>query len=309
MLVIEDNFKQHIEYKTIIALGGFDGLHLGHRALLDKTISASKKLKCKSMVFTFKNHPLTIINKESAPKLLMNNRDKLKLFEQYGIEIVNMVNFDSEFMKLSPEEYILALVKYYNATGLVVGFNHRFGYKNLGDIDLLKYLSKTHNFNLYVVSPVKYKGEIVSSSRIRNLLSEDGDIEKAYKMLTRPYSIEGDVIKGKQLGRKLGFPTINLNYCSDFLLPRGGVYYTLVEYGGKYHKGITNIGYNPTVENNKLSIETHIVDFNKELYNENIKINFIKRIRDEKKFNTLTELSEQLKNDKIFAIKQNFEII
>ncbi len=307
MVVIEDNLKQKFKSRTIIALGGFDGIHLGHRALIDKTISAAKKHKCKSMVFTFKNHPLNIINKDLAPKLLMGNPDKLKLFQQYGLDIVNMVNFDQEFMKLSPEEYIEGLVSLYNAAGLVVGFNHRFGYKNLGDTELLKHLSKVHGFDLYIVSPVKYKGEVVSSSKIRNLISEDGDIEKANKMLTRPYVLEGTVIRGKQLGRKLGFPTINLNYSNSMVLPRGGVYFTLVEHDGQTFKGITNIGYNPTVEDLKLSVETHIVNFNKELYDETIRINFIKRIRDEKKFNSLTELSEQLKKDKIYALKQKIE--
>lgn len=309
MVVIEDNFKEYIEDKTIIALGGFDGLHLGHRALIDKTIHIAKRLKYKSMVFTFKNHPLTIINEESAPKLLMSNQEKQRLLEEYGIDILNMAQFDTEFMKLSPEDYISCLVKHYNVSGLVVGFNHRFGYKNLGDIDLLKSLSKTLGFTLYVVPPVKYKGEIVSSSKIRNLLSEDGDIEKANKMLSRHYSLEGEIIRGKQLGRKLGFPTINLDYSKEFLLPRGGVYFSLVEHKNRKYKGITNIGYNPTVENHKLSIETHIIDFNQELYSEKIRINFVKRIRDEKKFNSLTELSEQLKNDKIFVIKQKIEII
>lgn len=309
MKVFEDNFKEYFYDNTIITLGGFDGLHLGHRALIEKTIHIAKRLKCKSMVFTFKNHPLTIINEELAPKLLMSNQYKQKLLNEYNIDILNMAEFNAEFMKLSPEEYISSLVKHYNASGLVVGFNHRFGYKNLGDIDLLKNLSKSLGFNLYVVPPIKYKGEVVSSSKIRNLLSEDGDIEKANKMLSRYYSLEGKIIRGKQLGRQLGFPTINLDYSKEFVLPRGGVYFSIVEHNDEKYKGITNIGYNPTVENRKLSIETHIIDFNQELYSQKIKINFIKRIRDEKKFNSLTELSEQLKNDKIFAIKQKIEIL
>ena len=309
MKVFEDNFVEYFEDKTIIALGGFDGLHLGHRALIEKTIHIAKRLNCKSMIFTFKNHPLSIINEEAAPKLLMSNQYKQELLAEYNIEILNMAEFHAEFMKLSPEEYISNLVKHYNASGLVVGFNHRFGYKNLGDIDLLKDLSKTLGFNLYVVPPVKYKGEIVSSSKIRNLLSEDGDIEKANKMLSRYYTLEGEIIRGKQLGRKLGFPTVNLDYSKEYVLPRGGVYFSIVEHNNKKYKGITNIGYNPTVENHKLSIETHIIDFNQELYNEKIKIYFVKRIRDEKKFNSLTELSEQLKNDKIFALKQKIEKI
>lgn len=309
MIIVEDNFKHQFKNKTIIALGGFDGLHLGHRALIDRAITMAKKQKCESMVLTFKNHPLTVINKELAPKLLMSNHDKLSLFKHYGLDIVNMVNFDRDFMKLSPEAFVEALVQNYNAAGVVVGFNHRFGYKNLGDTDLLKSMSKKLNFELHVVPPVKYKGEVVSSSKIRNLLIEEGDIEKANKMLTRHYSFEGTVVMGKQLGRTLGFPTINLDYSSTIVLPRGGVYFTLVEHEGHKYKGITNIGYNPTVEDDKLSVETHIVDFNKELYDENIRLSFIKRIRDEKKFNSLTELSEQLKKDKLFAIKQKIENI
>ena len=307
MIIIEDNFNKRIIEKTVIALGGFDGLHIGHRALIDKTISVAKRMNCKSMVFTFKNHPLTVINKTCAPKLLLNNHDKLNLLKSYGVDIVNLVNFDTDFMQLSPEAYITSLVKNYNTAGLVVGFNHRFGYKNLGDTDLLRVLSKTHGFSLNVVSPVKYRGEVVSSSKIRNLLGEDGDAEKASKMLSRPYFLEGIVVRGKQLGRKIGFPTMNLDYNKDFVLPRGGVYYSILEHNNRKYKGITNIGYNPTVENDKLSLETHILDFDEDLYDETIKINFIKRIRDEKKFNSLVELSEQLKKDKIFALKQNLD--
>jgi riboflavin kinase / FMN adenylyltransferase len=307
MIIIEDNFNKRIQEKTVIALGGFDGLHIGHRALIDKTISAAKRMNCKSMVFTFKNHPLTVINKTYSPKLLLNNHDKLNLLKSYGVDIVNLVNFDTDFMQLSPEAYITSLVKNYNAAGLVVGFNHRFGYKNLGDTDLLKALSKEHGFSLSVVSPVKYRGDVVSSSKIRNLLGEDGDVEKASKMLSRPYFLEGIVIRGKQLGRKIGFPTMNLDYNKDFVLPRGGVYYSLLEHNNRKYKGITNIGYNPTVENDKLSVETHILGFDEDLYDETIKINFIKRIRDEKKFNSLVELSAQLKKDKMFALKQGLD--
>lgn len=309
MIVIEDNFKKMINEKTIIALGGFDGLHIGHKTLIEKTISVAKNAGCKSMVFTFKNHPLTVINKQYAPKLLISNHEKLNLFKNYGIDIVNLVQFDTNFMKMSPEEYVLSLINNYNAKGLVVGFNHRFGYKNLGDTELLKKLSREYDFSLHVVPPVKYKGEIVSSSKIRNLLGEDGDVENAAKMLSRPYFIEGTVVKGRQLGRKLGFPTMNLDYNTDYILPRGGVYYSIIEYNERFYKGITNIGYNPTVENQKLGIETHAIGFNKELYGEIIKIYFIKRIRDEKKFDSLAELSEQLKKDKLFVMRQKFENI
>jgi len=308
MIVIEDNFNKRINEKTVIALGGFDGLHIGHRALIDKTISTAKRLNCRSMVFTFKNHPLTVINKACAPKLLLNNHDKLNLLKSYGVDIVNLVNFDEDFMKMTPEVYIASLVDNYNAAGLTVGFNHRFGYKNLGDTDLLKKLSKEHGFALSVVAPVKYRGDVVSSSKIRNLLGEDGDVERASRMLSRPYFLEGVVIRGKQLGRKIGFPTMNLDYNGEFVLPRGGVYYSVLEHNGRKFRGITNIGYNPTVEDDKLSVETHIIGFDEDLYDETIRINFLKRIRDEKKFDSLTELSDQLKKDKLYALKQDLDL-
>lgn len=308
MIIMEDNFKKYLQYNTYIALGSFDGIHMGHVSLVNKTIKLAKKNGAKSMLFTFKNHPRSIINKELAPKLIMDNDSKLKILETFGLDIINMANFDKELMQLSPEDFILNLVNHYRAKGLVVGFNNRFGYKNLGDVDLLRKISKKYGFDLYVVNPVKYKGQIVSSSIIRNSISCEGDVKKAGKMLTRPFLLQGNVIKGKQLGRTLGFPTVNLDYDKRFLLPRGGVYYTIVEYEGEFFRGITNVGYNPTVEDNKLGIETHILDFSKNIYNEHIKIYFVDRIRDEKKFNSIEFLADQLKRDKIYAKKQKLEI-
>ncbi len=308
MIIMEDNFKKYLQYNTYIALGSFDGIHIGHLSLVNKTIKLAKKNGAKSMIFTFKNHPLSIINKELAPKLIMDNFSKMKVLETFGLDIINMANFDNELMKLSPEDFILNLVNHYKAKGLVVGFNNRFGYKNLGDVELLKKISKKYGFDLCVVDPVKYKGQIVSSSIIRSSVSDEGDVKKAAKMLARPFMLQGNVIKGKQLGRTLGFPTVNLDYDKKFLLPRGGVYYTMVDYEGEIFRGITNVGYNPTVDDNKLGIETHILDFDKNIYNKHIKIYFIDRIRDEKKFNSIEFLADQLKKDKIYAKKQKLEI-
>lgn len=140
MLIYEDNFKTTLKEKTYIALGSFDGLHVGHMSLINKTIELAKENNAKSMVFTFKNHPLTIINKDMAPKLIIDNKVKSELLEKCGIDIVNYVNFDNEFMKISPEDFIKNMVECYNAKGIIVGFNYRFGYKNLGDIELLKKL-------------------------------------------------------------------------------------------------------------------------------------------------------------------------
>ena len=307
MIILEDNFSQIFDNHTYIALGSFDGLHLGHMALIKKVIKLSKEANCNSMVYTFKNHPLAIINEEIVPKLLCNNEYKTELFEKAGLDILNLVNFDMEFMKITPEKFIENIVNCYKAKGLIVGFNYRFGYKNLGDVELLQKLSIKYNFELHVMEAVKFSGEVVSSSKIRHYISE-GEVQEANKLLGRPYMMDGKVIVGKQLGRTIGFPTINLDYNKSYILPSGGVYYTIVEYNGKLFKGITNVGYNPTVEGKKLSIETYILDFNKNVYGENVRLYFKNKFRDEKKFDSLDELISVLKKDKIYAENQKNEI-
>lgn len=304
MIIYEDNFEETIDDKTYIALGSFDGLHMGHLSLINKTIELAKENNIKSMVFTFKNHPLTVINSDIAPKLIISNDEKTKLLKDLGIDILNYAEFNDKFMKINPEDFICNLLKHYNAKGFVVGFNYRFGYKNLGDVDLLQNLSEKYNFHIYIVKPVKVNGEVISSSKIRHLISE-GDISKANYFLTRTFMLEGKVIKGKQLGRKINFPTINLDYDKNIVLPKGGVYFTSIEYNNEKFKGITNIGYNPTVKDKKLSIETYILNFDKEIYNEKVKVFFHKRIRDEKRFESIEKLAEQLSKDKEFAINQS----
>jgi riboflavin kinase/FMN adenylyltransferase len=303
MLIIKDNFKTKLEYPTYIALGNFDGLHLGHMQLINKTVELSKENYAKSMVCTFENHPLSIINPEISPKLIMDNDTKIKLLENVGIDIVNLVNFDKEFMKTTPEEFIKSMVNFYNVKGIVVGFNYRFGYKNLGDVEMLEAYSNILGYKLYVCEAVSTNSEIVSSSKIRHLISE-GNVTKANELLGRCHTTIGEVIKGKQLGRTIGFPTVNLDYNRQYILPKGGVYYTVVEYDNVMYKAITNIGYNPTVEGGKLSVETHILNFDKQIYGEVIKINFVCRIRDEIKFNTIDKLKAQLLKDKDYAFNQ-----
>lgn len=308
MIILEDSFTGYLDNGTYIALGSFDGLHIGHMSLISKTVKLAEKNNAKSMVFTFKNHPLMTINPEVSPKLIMDNNCKLEVLEKSGLDIINMVDFNKSFMRMSTEDFVINLIKHYKVKGLVVGFNYRFGYKNLGDVGLLKKMSNDYDFSLNIIEPVKYEGQVVSSSFIRNIIVDEGDMKKVNKLLVRPFVIQGTVIKGKQLGRTLGFPTVNLDYHKRFIIPKGGVYYTAVEYEGRTFKGITDVGYNPTTEDNKLSIETHILDFNEDIYGKDIRVYFIERIRDEKKFNSLHELAEQLKKDKIYAMKQNLEI-
>lgn len=307
MLAINDNFNVKLKDKTFIALGNFDGLHIGHLALIKKVLELSKENNVKSMVITFTNHPLSIIDKAREPKLIMDKNSKINLLSKMGIDIVNFATFDEKFMKISPKDYILNLMNYYNAVGFIVGFNHRFGYKNTGNNELLKKLSKQYGFELHVVEPVKYKGEPVSSTRIRKAINK-GQIEDANKMLLKPFMLKGSVEHGKMIGRTIGFPTANLKYDKKIILPKIGIYYTIVEYNNKLYRGITNIGTNPTVGVNDITIETYILDFNKNIYDENISVYFINRIRDEIKFDSLEQLKEQLESDKKFALGKNIEI-
>ncbi|MBP2031673.1 riboflavin kinase/FMN adenylyltransferase [Clostridium algifaecis] len=308
MIVIEDNFNMHFKEETYVALGSFDGLHLGHMCLINKVIQLSKVNNAKSMVFTFKFHPRMVINKSTAPKILMDNESKLEVLKNAGLDIINMTNFNSDFMKISPEEFIVNLINSYKVKGLVVGFNYRFGYKNTGDVELLKKLSIKYKFSLDIIEPVKYNEETVSSSIIRKLISEKGDVKKAADMLTRPFMIEGSVIHGKKLGKELGFPTANLKIDKMIIIPKEGVYFTIVKYKDNYYRGITNVGDNPTTNDNKLSIETNILNFNQNIYDEHIKVYFIERIRNESKFHTLEDLTNQLKNDKEYAENRKLEI-
>ena len=314
MKVIEDNFSKILETPSVIVLGSFDGIHSGHRTLINSARKLADKIKknqhikdIEVMICTFKNHPLSVVNKEICPKLVMSNEEKSILFEKLQVDIVNFMEFNKEFMSISPDEFIKNLKKYYNVKGIVVGFNYRFGYKNLGDVEILKKYSEILDYQLFVVNPVTVDGEVVSSSAIRHNLQE-GNIEKAYKFLNRPFMLKGYIIKGKQIGRTIGFPTVNLNYDKSFVVPKGGVYGTIVEYKNNFYKGITNIGYNPTLEGNKLSIETNILNFDKNIYGEEIKLYFIEKIREEKKFGNIEELKNQLSKDKSYINHKDYSM-
>jgi len=305
MIIIDKDLKDIQNSNNYIALGSFDGLHIGHLSLIYKVVEVAKKNNGKSMVFTFKNHPRTFINKEEAPKLLMDNNRKVEILKIHKVDIVCFQEFDLKFMKMTPKEFVEFLVLEYNIKGFVVGFNYKFGYKNLGDVELLKKLQNEYGYELYVMEPCTYKSQVISSTRIRKAL-EDGEVLDASKMLDLPYTLSGEVIHGKQLGRTIGFPTANLKYNQNFILPKIGVYYTNIKVNNNIYKGITSVGNNPTVEGKTLTIETYILEFNKDIYGENIDISFIKKIRDEKKFNGLEELKAQLQKDKSFAKDENY---
>lgn len=288
-----------------IALGSFDGLHKGHLELVEKVVSLADKNKGKSIVYTFKNHPRTVLQPDFKSQLLMDNKSKEEILKNYGVDLVYFEKFNKEFMEKSPEEFIKYIVEKFDLSGIVTGFNHRFGYKNLGDVNLLKELGRKYGFEVFVIEPCEYRGIVISSTRIRKEL-EEGNIEDANNMLTRPYFLEGEVVHGKEIGRTIGFPTANLKRDNRFLLPEEGVYYTNVFWNNNLYRAITSIGSNPTVNGENITVESHILDFDKNIYDDKIKVKFIKKIRNNVKFNSLDELKEQLNRDKIFAGKEKF---
>jgi len=304
MLIYDNKAFGEERKNNYIALGSFDGLHLGHLSLVRKVKSLAKENNGKSIVFTFKNHPRAFININNKIELIMTNEEKVNVLQKEKIDILAFKNFDEKIMNMMPEEFIRYLCKTYNVKGIVVGFNFKFGYKNLGNVELLKKLEEEYKYKLYVMKPYKSEGEIISSTIIRKELV-NGNVRKAFNMLSRPYMLSGKVIDGKKLGRTIGFPTANLKINEQKVIPKKGVYYTNVKIDEKIFKGITSIGNNPTVNGQELTIETYILDFNNDIYGKEINIYFIDRIRDEIKFSNINELIEQLKKDKKFAEKSS----
>ncbi|MBW6409729.1 bifunctional riboflavin kinase/FAD synthetase [Clostridium weizhouense] len=308
MVIIENNFGDVQTYNNYVAIGSFDGLHIGHLSLIDKVTEIAKKNEGKSMVFTFKNHPRKFINPKNTLKLLMENDEKEKILNDKGIDILYFADFNEEFMKITPEKFIEFLYKKLNVKGIVVGFNYKFGYKNSGDIEVLKSLQKKYGYELYIMDPCTYQDDVVSSTRIRREL-EEGNVCKAGVMLNRPYSIKGSVVHGRKIGTTvLGFPTANIEYNKNILLPKIGVYYTNVKVNNRIYKGMTSIGNNPTVNGKMLTVETHILDFNEDIYGVNIEVYFIKKIREQKKFNGVDELIKELHKNKVYAEKENIVV-
>lgn len=299
-----DSGKNVFNKGTYVALGSFDGLHLGHISLVNKIVELARKNNCLSMVYTFSNHPRKFVKPNEPLKLLTDFNTKVKILENNNVDITYFEKFDENFMERSAEDFIVYLINKFNVKGIVVGFNYKFGYKNLGNTETLKKLCQKYNFNLYIINPCKYKDKVVSSTRIRHEIIS-GNISDVLNMLGRPYHLSGEVVSGKQIGRTIGFPTANLKINKDFIIPKIGVYYTNVFVNNILYKGITNVGTNPTVHGDKLTVETFILDFKEDIYGENIEVIFVKKIRNQTKFDNIFELKKQLSKDKNIARNEN----
>jgi len=272
-----------------IALGKFDAIHKGHQKILDEILKKAKEKNLKTLVFSFE------ILKHN---FIITKDEKEEIFKNLNIDFLYYQAFSDEFKNMSAKSFFDMLVSKFCAKHIVVGDDWHFGKNREGDVNLLKKLCDENNIGVTIIERLKTDDDVISSSKIREYISL-GDIKKANNMLGRNFSLSGVVEDGKHLGKKMGFPTANLRYDSTKVLPSGGVYHTKVFYNNAYFDAMTNVGVNPTVEDKNIKrIETHIIDFNKEIYGENIKIEFMDKIRDEVKFSSLNELVLQLEKDK-----------
>ncbi|MBZ2173829.1 bifunctional riboflavin kinase/FAD synthetase [Schnuerera sp. xch1] len=299
MEIIDLNTQKAETCEISIALGNFDGIHIGHQYLIKDNIRKAKDKNLKSSVLLFKNHTKTILKKDKNSKIgiITSYSQKLKLLKELGVEIVYTIDFDKNVMKLTPEEFIKdILLDKLNTKLVTVGFNYRFGNKASGDSKYLKTIGMKEGFEVNIIKPIYIDNEIVSSTNIRNLI-RSGDIDKANSFLNRSYSVLGIVVEGTSRGRKLGFPTANIKLNDNYVVPHTGVYKTITMIDDKKYLSLTNIGYNPTFDGDELKIETYILNFRNNIYGKLIEINFDEFIRDDIKFSTAGELIKQMKKD------------
>ncbi|MBK5243772.1 MAG: bifunctional riboflavin kinase/FAD synthetase [Eubacteriaceae bacterium] len=291
--------------KIVLALGFFDGVHLGHQALLNETVKIGKAKGYKTGVMTFKEHPLEFIFPKYTPWLITSNDEKEVMIHDLGIDYFFINTFNEKLMKLSPEKFVVDyLLKKYNIKTIVVGFNYNFGYKGAGTTKDLIALGEKFGFTVSVIPPCIINKNPVSSSFIRELIS-CGQVEEVKTFLGRDYTLTGKVVEGKGLGRQYGIPTANIQLQKKIILPNTGVYFSHVYYKGKCFYGLTNLGFNPTFEKHPFSIETYIFDFEENIYGDDITIVFKKKIRNEIKFETVDALVSQIKDD-IEFIRKNY---
>lgn len=283
---------------SVITIGNFDGLHLGHR----KLITTAKQYGCrnhyKSIAFSFYPHPSIVLNKNEFAGMIFSRNEKKKRLEQLGIDIYIECPFTKEFSNISAKDFVeKILLSQLNAKIIVIGSNNKFGKNQEGNVHFLKEGAEEWGLSIIEITPVLHDNLIVSSTRVREVLA-NGNIEKVNELLVVPYGITGTIVEGKKLGRQLGYPTANILAQNNRLYPPNGVYFTKTKYKNRIYNSVTNIGCNPTVNNDKIKvIETYINDFCHMAYGKKIDVEFYKWIRKEHKFESLEDLINQLNID------------
>lgn len=285
--------------KTIVTLGTFDGVHFGHNAILDKICRVANSEGLESVILTFFPHPRLVVSNNYDIKLLNTIEEKTVLLEKKGIQNFIIHPFDKTFSELSPREFVTQiLVEKLNIQKIIIGHDHKFGKDRAADFNDLINFGKEFGFEVEEISAQQINEVSVSSTKIRNSLLE-GNISLANEYLGYPYVLTGNVVKGNQLGRTIGFPTANIEIPEDYkLIPKNGVYVVTANVNNKTVFGMMNIGVKPTLGENKLSIEVHLLNFDQDIYNQKIQVNILERLRDEQKFESFDALKSQIEIDK-----------
>ena len=290
--------------KRYIALGVFDGVHLGHQKLIKLTVDKARKNDGISIIATFDPHPDIIINPESNVFLLTTLEERISLIKDTDVDVFLIIKFNKMISKMSPEDFISKiLVDSLQVKELFVGFNYKFGFRGKGNPDILKKYSKIYKFKTHILKPIVANNIIISSTRIKDYI-KSGEIGKAKKLLGHDITISGRVISGKGRGRKLlNFATANIETPSDKILPVNGVYLVEIKIDNQKYYGLMNIGIKPTFKETERTIEVHIINFNKKIYNKKVVVNILQRIREEKYFSNINLLKKQIENDILIAHK------
>lgn len=302
MQVIKDINDISYEKKSAVTVGTFDGVHTGHKEIIEKLNSIKDTKGLRSVVITFEPHPQIVLrNKTQDIKILTTLEEKLDIFRELGIDMVYVINFTKDFSETTAEDfYKNYLIDKIGLNDLVLGYDHMFGKNREGNPDTLKTLSEKYDFSVDKVDEFRIDGERISSTVIRHLLEDQGDVKRVKKILGRDYSIEGKVVEGKKLGKELGYPTANIEISNQYkLIPKIGVYAVEIIFNNDGYSGMMSIGRNPTVtDDDSIKLEVNIFDFCENIYGKNIKINFIEYLRGEVKFDSLEDLKKQMSLDK-----------
>jgi riboflavin kinase/FMN adenylyltransferase len=294
--------------KTVVTIGTFDGVHVGHQKIIEKLIQNAVNYNYESLILTFFPHPRMVLQESSDIKLLNTIDEKSVLLEKLGVDNLIIHPFDKGFSRLTAEEFVKTiLVDIFNIKKIIIGHDHRFGRDRTANINDLELFGKQFGFEVEQISAQEINTVAISSTKIRNAIIE-GNMAVANEYLGYNYLLTGIVIQGKQLGRTIGFPTANLKMVEEYkLIPKNGVYIVKSTINQKTVFGILNIGINPTVYGEKLSIEVHFIDFDSDLYHSKITISVLRRIRDEQKFDSIEILKNQIQKDKDLAISYSIK--
>lgn len=286
---------------TVMTVGTFDGVHAGHKVLINTVLNKAKERNARSVIITFDPHPRDIINPGSSGiKLLSTLKERSELLADLGVDEMVVIPFDRDFSLLTSEEFVRDIIwEKIGISEFVIGYDHHFGRDREGTIETVQRLGRELGFDSHVVSKQEVKDKTVSSTAIRRAIQEKGDMKLAANFLERNYILRGTVVHGEKRGKQIGFPTANIHPENKHkVIPRNGVYAVFVRIDGSYHPGMMNIGVRPTFDGDDVRIEVHIFDFDEDIYGKEVLIQFVDGIRDERKFDGIDDLKKQLVSDK-----------